>query len=262
VDLASYRKLYPSQEWTFESGNTEGCIFIGKRLANKLKIPSDRKVLVKTQDREAEFRLGGFVESGEAEDDQLFLDLNSAQTLGGQTGRFQSILFSALGSMQEVQHQFQSLIGNNHEVKFELIRKIAAAESLFLDKISRLIGLVILLIFIILFFCIHTTASAILISRQSEIALMRVLGARRKQITFTLTSELLMLGLLGGICGYAVGMIMAQILGKVLFHAFIIPSVLVFGITLMFSLLLMVVSSIRPISRAVNVPAALVLKEA
>ena len=273
VDIAAYRKLYPSQEWTVSGAGAHarsvdgasappGSIFIGKRLAQKIKIPADKIVTVQSQNHEMKFAVGGFVESGEAEDDQLFVSVSDAQSLNGQPGRVQSILFSALGTMQEVQQQFQKLIGNNHEVKFQLIRKIAAAESLFLDKISRLIGLVILLIFIILFFCIHTTASAILMSRQSEIALMRVLGARRKQITYTLTSELLLLGMLGGICGFLLGMVMAQILGKILFHAYITPSLLVFVITIFFSLLLMVVSSIRPIARAVNIPAALVLKEA
>jgi putative ABC transport system permease protein len=262
VDVAAYRKLYPSQDWTIKGNIAPDSIFVGKRLAQRLKIPSDNRLTVQSKDREMQFQVAGFVESGDAEDDQLFVNLNAAQSLSGQPGRVQSILFSALGSMQQVQQQFQRIVGNNPGVKFQLIRKIAAAESLFLDKISRLIGLVILLIFIILFFCIHTTASTILIARQSEIALMRVLGARRKQITYTLTSELLLLGLLGGLCGYALGIVMAQVLGKILFHAFITPSPLVFIITILFSLLLMVVSSIRPIARAVNVPAAVVLKEA
>jgi putative ABC transport system permease protein len=263
VDLAAYRKLYPSQEWTRAAGASEGnLIFVGKRLARKLKIPADNKVSVNSTGREMQFHVGGFVESGESEDDQLFLDLAQAQQLSGGGPRFQSILFSALGNLQEVQALFASIAGKHQGVTFQVIRKIAATESLFLDKISRLVGLVILLIFVILFFCIHTTVSTILISRQSEIALLRVLGARRKQIASALTSELLLLGLLGGISGYAVGMVMAQVLGKVLFHAFITPSFLIFLITLFFSLFLMVVSSILPISRAVNRQAALVLKEA
>jgi putative ABC transport system permease protein len=172
------------------------------------------------------------------------------------------VLFSAVGDLPEVEKEFGALVRANPDVKFQVIRKIAAAEASILDKISRLMGLVISLIFVILFFCIHTTVSAILLSRQSEIALLRVLGARRKQITAVLTSELLVLGLAGGVSGYAVGILMAQLLGKTLFQSYVRPSALVFVITLSFSLLLMIVSSFLPISRAVNRQAALVLKEA
>jgi|GEM_PF-3937648 len=263
ADLSSYRKLYPSQEWTGTAGAPgSNSIFVGKRLAGKLNVAPKSKVSVTSAAHEMQFDVAGFVESGESEDDELFVDLAAAQQLSGTGPQFQSILFSVLGNLQEVQTQFGTIVGKHQGVTFQVIRKIAATESLFLDKISRLVGLVILLIFVILFFCIHTTVSTVLISRQAEIALLRVLGARRKEIASALTSELLLLGLLGGACGYAVGVLMAQVLGKVLFHAFITPSFLIFLITLFFSLFLMVVSSFFPISRAVNRQAALVLKEA
>ena len=91
---------------------------------------------------------------------------------------------------------------------------------------------------------------------------MRVLGARRKQIMAGLTLELLTLASLGGFLGYALGMVMAQVLGRILFQTFIVPRISVFFITLFSALAMMVVSSLLPIRRAVNLPAALVLKEA
>jgi putative ABC transport system permease protein len=217
---------------------------------------------VKIGDREATLKIGGFVESGELEDDQVFVSIGTAQDLGIDNRGFHSILFSVLGDLPEVENEFRSFTQQNPGVRYHVIRKIAAAETTILDKLSRLMGLVILLIFIILFFCIHTTVSAILLSRQSEIALLRVLGARRNQITVLITSELLVLGLLGGISGYFLGIAMAQVLGKVLFQSFVTPSAWVFIVTLLFSLVLMSVSSLLPISRAVNRQAALVLKEA
>src|SRR5439155_26466566 len=114
----------------------------------------------------------------------------------------------------------------------------------------------------ILFFCIHTTVSAILLSRQTEIALFRVLGARRNQIMLNLGAELMVLGLLGGITGYVAGMVMAQVLGRILFHTYIIPRLDILVITLACSLAVIVVASIAPIHKIINRPAALALKEA
>lgn len=263
VDVQAYRKLYPSQDWTLRENTQEAnSIYIGKRLAQKLRAQDLKDLKVKIGDREATLKIGGFVESGELEDDQVFVSIRTAQDLGIANRGFHSILFSVLGDLPEVENEFRSLTQQNPGVRYHVIRKIAAAETTILDKLSRLMGLVILLIFIILFFCIHTTVSAILLSRQSEIALLRVLGARRNQITVLITSELLVLGLLGGISGYFLGIAMAQVLGKVLFQSFVTPSAWVFIVTLLFSLVLMSVSSLLPISRAVNRQAALVLKEA
>jgi putative ABC transport system permease protein len=263
ANLLSLRKLYPSQDWTPPPANSNpGEIFVGKRLARKMNLSVNSKILVKTDERQMELKVAGLVESGESEDDQLFADLDQAQQLVGSGTRYQSILLSVLGDLPQVRSEFDGLVFTHPGAEFHLIRKIAATESSFLDKLSRLIGLVISLIFIILFFCIHTTVSTILISRQSEIALLRVLGARRKQIAGALSSELLLLGGLGGICGYGLGILMSQVLGKVLFQSYITPSFIIFLITLLFSLSLMVVSSIFPILRAVNRQAALILKEA
>ncbi len=260
VDVDSYRKLYPSHAWKLVE-TTGDAIYLGTRFAKRIRAENQKSVDIAGTSL-MRLPIGGFVESGEAEDDQVFVPIRIAQQLSGRDRGYHAVLLSVLGDLPQVENEFATLARANPGIKFQVIRKIAAAESSFLDKISRLMGLVILLIFVILFFCIHTTVSAILLSRQSEIALLRILGARRKQITSVLTSELLVLGLAGGITGYGVGILMAQILGKVLFQSYVAPNGIVFLITLFFSLLLMIVSSILPVSRAVNRQAALVLKEA
>jgi putative ABC transport system permease protein len=264
IDVEAYRKLFSSHEWNMREGSsTADSIFIGKRLSEKLQLTGDQQDLtLRILQQEKVLPVGGTVESGETEDDQILMPVQTAEKLGITRNGYHSILLSALGELQDVEREFAALLRQNPGLQYKMIRKIAAAESTILDKISRLMGLVVFFIFVILFFCIHTTVSAILISRQSEIALLRVLGARRKQITSVLTAELLLLGLVGGAAGYALGIFMAQLLGKVLFQSFIVPSAIVFAITLLFSLFLMFVSSLLPISRAVNRQAALVLKEA
>jgi putative ABC transport system permease protein len=263
VDLEGYRKLFPSQDWTVLSkADQENAVFIGRRLAERLRVEKERNITLRISDRQFHLPVGGFVESGEAEDDQLFVAHNFAEKMNLGASGYHSILISVLGEMQQVETEVSALVEDAPGTRFQIIRKIAAAETTILNRISRLMGLIILLIFVILFFCIHTTVSTILLSRQSEIALLRVLGAKRKQITAILTSELLLLGIVGGISGYLVGLMMAQVLGKVLFQSYILPNFVVFAVTILFSLFLMLISSLLPISRAVNRQAATVLKEA
>lgn len=263
VDFLSLSKLYPGWRINADLSQQEGFAIIGIRLAGRMAIKKgDHFQILLTDGSHRKSYAAGFLESGEAEDDQIFVPLTTAQSLSKKPSQFHVIALSALGDISDVQKKLDRLISHRPEVSYQVLRKIAAAEALMLDKISRLMGLVITLILLILYFCVHTTVSSILLYRQREIALFRVLGARRKQIMTELSLELLLLGFAGGILGFAIGIFMAQVLGKVLFQTYIVPRFDVFLITIISSLGMTLISSALPIRRAVNRQAAVVLKEA
>src|SRR5262249_44963607 len=147
----------------------------------------------------------------------------------------------------QVQNNMDRFASQNPRVKIQVLRKIAVAETLILDRLSGIMTWVIVIIFAILFFCINTTVTSIMLSRHSEIALLRVLGARRRQIVTGLTSELLILGLIGGVGGFVIGIIMAQVLGRILFQTFIVPRFSIFLLTIFSSVAIMLVSSLLPL---------------
>lgn len=260
TDVYALKKIYPG--WLYDVNSiTPMDAIAGKKLAERMGLKKGSLVEVSAGRHHQDVRIGGTLESGEAQDDQLFVPISIAEGLTATNG-FNHVLISALGDANEVEKRFSELITPASGMSFQLIRKITTAEQIILDRISHLMSLVIGIIFVILFFCIHTTVSAILLGRQSEIALLRILGARRKQIMRGVILELLVLALCGGLFGYVVGMLMAQILGKILFQTFVQPHVLVFFITIFSSLAMMVFSSYFPIRRVINRQAAAVLKEA
>ena len=263
VDFLSLSRLYPG--WTIDAdlSQRESFAILGIRLAGRQEIKKGNHFQITLSDGNlAKLSAAGFLESGEAEDDQIFVPLATAQKLSKKPSQFHVIALSALGDIADVQNKLDELIARRPEVSYQVLRKIAAAEALMLDKISRLMGMVIALISLILLFCIHTTVSSILLYRQKEIALFRVLGARRKQIMMELSLELLLLGIVGAILGFVIGIFMAQVLGKVLFQTYIAPRFDIFVITIISSLAMTLISSALPIRRAVNRQAAVVLKEA
>lgn len=261
ADLAALRKLYPGWSWDIQAQNADHPILLGVRLASKLNADPGNELAVEANGKMHSFKVAGLIEGGESEDDRAFCRLAEAQQVSGSSGMYHTIALSALGTIPEVQSRFARVVKSYPGVRFHLIHKIALAETAILDKISRLMGLVISIIIVILFFCINTTVSAVLLSRQREIALFRVLGAKRKQIMAGLTLELLVLALAGGLSGFVIGIAMAQILGKLLFQTYIVPHWSVFVITISSSLALMVISSFLPIRKAINRHAAVVLKE-
>ncbi len=259
ASLTSLRKLYPGWKWDGVSG---GGAILGIRLAGKLGVKPGRNVEVDSGAQKQTIAVTGLVEGGESEDDQIFVELPVAQSITSNEHRFHLVALSVIGEIPDVQRNLDVYTKSEKRITYKVLRKISVAETQILDKISNLMTLVITIIFLTLFFCIQTTVSAILLSRQSEIALFRVLGARRKQITTELILELLALGLTGGLLGFTVGILMAQVLGKVLFQTWIVPRFGTFLITILSSLAMMVVASFWPIRRAINRQAALVLKEA
>jgi putative ABC transport system permease protein len=261
ADLQSLKKLYPGWDWE-PSQLSNHDAYAGKRLAEKLHLQNGSIVQIQSEQNSASVKIAGTIESGEAEDDQFFVPISTAQRLIQNEDAIQMIAVSALGDAPDVEKRFQSVLNNVSGVQFQLIRKIALAEEIILNRISSLMSLVIGIIFVTLFFCINTTVSAILLGRQSEIALLRILGARRKQIMAGLTLELLVLAVIGALVGFAGGILVAQVLGKILFQTYIEPHAKIFWITLLSSIAMMILCSFLPIRRAINRQAATVLKEA
>lgn len=259
ADMQALRKLYPG--WSMQGTGRHAVL--GRRLARRIgggAAPA-RQVSIQAGARGVRLPVSGVLESGEAEDDEVFVSLAAAQELAGKPGKVQVVLLSVIGSLPAVQARYDELARGVPGTRAEVQRKIAAAETDVLDKLSRLMALVIAFIFAILFFCIYTTVTAILLARQSEIALLRVLGARRRQILFGFTLELLTLSVAGGLLGYLVGLFMAQVLGRLLFQSWITPRLSVLAVTMIASVLMTLVSAFLPIRRAVNRQAAVVLKE-
>jgi putative ABC transport system permease protein len=261
ADLKSVKKLYPG--WVWEPATVgDNDAYIGKRLANRLRLKKGSTVSITSGKNNISMKISGTIESGEAEDDQLFIPIAAARQLISNPEATQMIAISALGDATDVEKRFKSALTTSPGVQFQVVRKIASAEETILNRISNLMSLVIGIIFVTLFFCINTTVSALLLGRQSEIALLRILGARRKQIMAGLTLELLVLATIGGLVGFLGGIFVAQVLGKILFQTYIDPHPIIFWITIVSSMAMMVLCSFLPIRRVINRQAATVLKEA
>ena len=89
--------------------------------------------------------------------------------------------------------------------------------EIILEKIKLLMALVSIVILIITSVCVNTSLSQVMISRQKEIALLRALGASKKNIVSFLGVEILVVSFLGALLGAFGGFALAQILGQILF---------------------------------------------
>src|SRR5205085_10733698 len=97
--LSILRRLYPEWRW---SGDTSGVV-IGKRLADRAHLKAGSDVILSYGSTAARQKISGIVETGESEDDQLFMELNKAQMIAGAGDHFHIIALSMLGDFPTVE---------------------------------------------------------------------------------------------------------------------------------------------------------------
>src|SRR5919108_721197 len=139
------------------------------------------------------------------------------------------------------------------------------------DNLGFLKTFLLAFAFIALFvgaFLIFNTFSITVAQRMREFALLRTLGASRRQVWRAVVSEGLMLGLVGGAIGFAIGIGTAALLRQ-LFIAFgadlpskgnVIEARTVI-ITILVGVLVSLIASLSPAIRAMRVPAVEALRE-
>jgi putative ABC transport system permease protein len=107
---------------------------------------------------------------------------------------------------------------------------------------------------------VGASSAASVIERRTEIGLMKALGAGSATVGFLLAAEQLLLAFVGGGVGYALGIVMARLLGEKIFGAAPEPSLIVLLVILALSALVTLVGSAIPLRRASHYQPAPILR--
>jgi len=98
------------------------------------------------------------------------------------------------------------------------------------------------------------------IERRTEIGLMKALGAGSGMVGFLLAAEQLLLAFVGGGIGYALGIILARLLGQKIFGAAPEPSLIVFLVVIALAAGVTLLGSALPLRRASRYEPAPILR--
>src|SRR2546430_13764079 len=95
-----------------------------------------------------------------------------------------------------------------------VIRRVAEGEGQILTRVLMLLWLVTLAAMLAAALAVGASSAASVIERQVEIGLMKALGAGSGTVGFLLAAEQLLLAFVGGGVGYALGIVLARLLGE------------------------------------------------
>jgi putative ABC transport system permease protein len=167
--------------------------------------------------RFASYRIATVLTTGASEDDQVFLPLAALQSFLGMTGEVTLVEVSIPGETRDVESAVHRLAGLLPGLEVRPIRQIVYSEGKVLGTIRWLLLSLTILILVIIALCVMATMTAIVLERRKDIGIMKSLGAADALLMRLFITEGAGLGLVGGVMGYAVGMLLARGLAERLF---------------------------------------------
>lgn len=261
---------------------------VGSRLAKRqgLLVGAPMRIrlpIADTSDASFPCAISGIVSTGGPEDDAVLVPLRVVQGYLGEPGKYRRLYVSALTKPEDnfarrdpkgmSKDEFerwscspyvssiaysiaQALPGTDVRV----IRRVAEGEGNILTHVRTLLWLVTLAALLAAALAVGASSAASVMERRSEIALMKAIGAGHGSVGVLLAAEQLLLALVGGGIGYALGIILARMVGERIFGAAPEPSLLVFVIILGLAAGVTMLGSAIPLRRAAHFQPAPILR--
>lgn len=262
TDLDAARALHPG--WQIGEGSAE--TLVGARLARRLGIePGEPLAITGRATRggavpaRAEIVAGAVVEAGGADDEALWIPLETAQAVAGLPGR--ASLFQAhVDGGRDAALATGARIERGGGLRAVPIGALTATEGVLLERMRRLMALVTLAALVAAGLCAFGTLTDLALERRREIALLKALGARRRDVVRQFGAEAVAIGIVGGTTGWLFGLFMAQVIGREVFRSTIALRWDVPPVVIALSLGIALLASYGPIRLALAVEPATTLK--
>jgi len=266
VDFRGLKKLSPywqvEGKWITVDFDEDSCM-IGKTLAKKmeLKVGDPVNVMRSETGFQKALTVKGIAETGQAEDEQIFVNLALADRILGNNGRVNHAMLSIVTEGTDIDGLAARMQQEMPGMDAKPIRKLSYSEGKILDKIKGLMAIIAVIILTVTTLCVMTTLITVVSERTREIGLMKAIGADDREIVAQFLAETLIIGLAGVAAGLVAGFALAQVLGHAVFGSAIAFRMIVLPMTLVPSILASLLAAALPVRMAVGIVPAKVLKE-
>jgi putative ABC transport system permease protein len=220
--LDEARKLAPT--WKVEgnlvtSRDNQAHALVGRNVARELHLAPGGEIALDYLGRTAQLTVAGIVDSGDAEDNQVFVNLPVAQQLSKLDGQIGLVQLSIGGSSKNVAEVAAKLAAALPDYNVHPIRQVTAAEGALLSRVRLLIFSLVTLILVLTSLCVLATMAALAIERREDVGLMKALGGSISRVVGLFLAEVGVLGAAGGAIGCIGGMILTRWMGHRVFGA-------------------------------------------
>jgi putative ABC transport system permease protein len=236
------------------------------------------------------FKVTGIVTTGDSEDNSVLVPLNIAQEFSNRPGQFRQLFVSALTkpadaladkgeraqaengvplSPAEYDRWFCSpyISSISYQIRTVLpgtdvraIRRVADTEGRILSRVSTLLWIVTLAALIAAALGVAATSATTVLERRAEIGVMKALGASTTLVNGIFLAEQLLLAITGGVIGFALGAVLARVLGESVFGTPASPRLILIPVVIALAAIVAIAGSLIPLRRASQFEPAMVLR--
>ena len=210
------------------------------------------------QDRAIQLAPGGMLQTGAGEDNRIYLNQSDFQNWTGVAPS--TIEVAATGTAAEVEASIRQLAQLLPSAEIRPVRQIMEGEANVLNKTRATLYASATLVVLTSALCVLATLIGWVFDRRRDFAIMKALGASEHLVNGFFAAEAAALGVVGAIVGFFIGIGVAAWIGRVNFHAPVVPRFSVFPYVLAGSVAVALISAILPIELLRRVQPAIILR--
>ena len=236
---------------------TAGSALIGTHAAAVVS-PDNKPFTLSFEKRTVELTPGGTLRTGAAEDSRVYLDLKEFTAWTGVQPS--SIEIGASGTPEEINAIIRQIGNALPSAEVRPVRQIVEGEARVLGKTRAALLAAVAMIILTAALCVLATLTAWVLDRRRDFAIMKALGASERLVNGFFAAEAAALGAVGAVLGFAIGIGVAAWIGRVNFHAAVMPRFGVFPAVFAGSVAVALISAILPIGLLRRVQPATILR--
>ena len=200
----------------------------------------------------------GTVQTGAAEDSRVYLSLADFVSWSGVQPS--TVEVAATGSPEEIAGIMSQLEQAVPAADVRPVRQIMEGEARVLGKTRATLAAAAALIILTAALCVLSTLMGWVFDRRRDFAIMKALGASDRLLNGFFAAEAAALGATGALIGFVLGIGIAAWIGRVNFHAPVVPRFSVLPFILAGSMVVTLLSAILPIGLLRRVQPAVILR--
>jgi len=230
---------------------------VGTRAAAVVS-PQGKPFALSFQGKTIQLNPAGILRTGASEDSRVYI---SRQDFESWTGISPSTIeIAAAGSPAEIDGVVQTLTQLLPAAQVRPVRQVMEGEARVLGKTRATLLAASALIILTSALCVLSTLMGWVFDRRRDFAIMKALGASERLISGFFAAEAAVLGAAGAVLGFVIGVGVAAWIGRVNFHAPVVPRFNVLPLILVGSVGVALLSAALPMWLLQRVQPAVILR--
>ncbi|HXC48026.1 MAG TPA: FtsX-like permease family protein [Candidatus Sulfotelmatobacter sp.] len=246
-------------EYSTELENDPAACEVGTKAAAQFRVHVGDSLHLRNLGREATCKVFAVVATGGPEDSQIFTKLATAQTLADLPERISLVQLSVTGTPDSIGRFISSLSQRLQGADVHGIKQLAEAEGKLYNRISGLLTITVIIVLLLTSLCVMAGMSNVAIERKNDVGLMKAIGGSVRRVVRLFLAEAILMGIVGGVIGSAIGIVGSIWLGKTVFGVAAQPRWIVYPVSVGITILVSIASAF-PLRRLASVRPASVFR--